>query len=223
LIRVQGIDNMNTDRFQLNIGDDGVSAEWVIPDKPVAAMTLAHGAGAGMDHPFMKRLAEELARLQIATLRFNFLYMEKRSKRPDPPARTHAVISAAADVARKTFPNVPLLLSGKSFGGRMSSQWLAAHPDRSVNGTVFFGFPLHPPGKPGTERADHLKNIDVPMLFLQGTRDEFATHDLLNGVCGVLPGSSLRWFEGADHSFKCGKQDLIPELAKAVLGWLPEI
>lgn len=205
---------------QLKVGDQAVSGSWLIPPRVDAVLTLAHGAGAGIHHPFLKGLAHELALHQMASLRFNFLYMEKGSKRPDLPARAHAVIEAAVEAAATAFPDKPLFLSGKSFGGRMSSQWLAAHSDAAVKGIVFFGFPLHPPGKPATDRADHLKKISRPMLFLQGTRDEFATVHLLNSVIQHLPQATVEWFQGADHSFKAGKKNLLPDLAAATAQWL---
>lgn len=178
-------------------------------------MTLAHGAGAGMDHIFMTTLANALAETGIATLRFNFPFTENKKGRPDTPAVAHQAIAAAIDHAHASFPDLPLFTSGKSFGGRMTSQYLAAHPRKEVKGIVFYGFPLHPSGKPGAERAEHLKDIKIKMLFLQGTRDELATWDLITDVCQSLPKAKLVKIEGANHMFKAGKQDTMSMLVQA--------
>ena len=191
-----------------------------MPDSPVAILTLAHGAGAGMDHAFMQALSEALAALQVATLRFNFPFMENKKGRADVPAVAHKTIAAAITHVKETQPSIPLFLSGKSFGGRMSSQHLAAVPDPYVKGIVFFGFPLHPPKKPATERATHLKEVKQPMLFLQGTRDELAEWSLIESVCTSLPTATLIKLEGADHAFKAGKQNLIPILAAHTSEWI---
>jgi predicted alpha/beta-hydrolase family hydrolase len=177
-------------------------------------LILAHGAGAGKDHPFMQELAEKLAERNIATLRFNFPYMEAGKKRPDTPAVAHAAIDAALKHALKQAGNIPVFLSGKSFGGRMSSQYLSEHPDAAVKGIIFFGFPLHAPGKPGTERGEHMKKIKHPMLFLSGTRDEFARMDLLKKVLKKIPAATLVTIEGANHGFKvAGRKDTFELLA----------
>jgi predicted alpha/beta-hydrolase family hydrolase len=186
-------------------------------------MTLAHGAGAGMNHPFMVKLATALAEAGIATLRFNFPFLEGRKGRPDPPAVAHKAIEAAVLKARELFPNLPLFLSGKSFGGRMSSQYLSSHPESGAKGIIFYGFPLHPPGKPSIERADHLKDVKVPMLFLQGTRDELATWDLIDSVCKSLPLASLIKIEGADHAFKAGKVNTIQLLTDHSKEWVDKL
>jgi len=146
------------------------------PTKPLACYILAHGAGAGMTHPFMTDIARGLAERGVATLRYQFPYMERGSKRPDAPELAHAAVRAAAMEASRL--NVPLFAGGKSFGGRMTSQAQALSPLPGVRGLVFLGFPLHPPGKSSDERAKHLLEIQIPMLFLQGTRDEFANLDL---------------------------------------------
>ena len=151
-----------------------VSAEYVIPEVPKCVMTLAHGAGAGMHHSFMVALASSLAAAGIATLRFNFPFIEHKKGRPDMPAIAHETIAAAIDHAHKSYPSLPLFAAGKSFGGRMTSQYLAAHPRPEVKGIVFYGFPLHPSGKPSTDRAAHLREVKAKMLFLQGTRDDLA-------------------------------------------------
>ena len=197
-----------------------VSAEYIIPDNNTGIFTLAHGAGAGMNHNFMISLAKALALSGIASLRFNFPFIEQKKRRPDLPAVAHKTIETAVADAKRSFPKLPLYLSGKSFGGRMSSQFLAAKSDPDVKGIIFFGFPLHPVGKPATERADHLKNIEVPMLFLQGTRDELATLELIEQVCSSLKTATLVKIEGADHSFKAGKKEIIPILVEEAKKWM---
>jgi len=196
-----------------------VSGEYVLPDNPSAMFTLAHGAGAGMNHPFMVALANALSQRGIGTLRFNFPFIEQKKKRPDLPAVAHKTIAAAINEVRNSYPQVPLIISGKSFGGRMSSQYASTHPEAHIRGIVFFGFPLHPAGKPSTERADHLQKVKVPMLFVQGTRDELATLELIEQVSGSLPNATLIKIEGADHAFKAGKQDVISMLADHAFGW----
>jgi uncharacterized protein len=197
-----------------------VSAEYIIPDHPTHMLTLAHGAGAGMNHSFMVALSKRLAELGIGSLRFNFPFIEQKKRRPDLPAVAHKTVEAAIIDVKKNYPALPLYLSGKSFGGRMSSQYLAAHHDEKIKGIIFFGFPLHPSGKPSTDRAEHLKQVKVPMLFLQGTRDELATLELVEQVTSSLKNATLVKLEGADHAFKAGKQDLIPVLAKHAIDWM---
>jgi len=197
-----------------------VSAEYVIPDKPTSVITLAHGAGAGMNHPFMVSLANSLSEVGIATLRFNFPFMENKKGRPDTPAVAHQTIEAAIANAHKSYPALPLFVSGKSFGGRMSSQFLSAHPDPNVKGIIFYGFPLHPQGKPSTERAEHLKMIKIPMLFLQGTKDELATWDLVESVAGSLSTATLIKIDGANHAFKAGKQNIMQVLVDNTRDWI---
>jgi len=197
-----------------------VSAEITAPEKPIAILVLAHGAGAGMMHPFMKQLSSELSKLHVATLRFNFPFVENKKGRPDLPAVAHATIEAAILAAQKKFPSIPLFISGKSFGGRMSSQLLASKEIEAVKGIAFYGFPLHQPGNPGMERAEHLKKVKVPMLFLQGTRDALADFTLIQNVVNGLKKAKLISFEGADHSFKAPKQNLIPALATATTEWI---
>lgn len=196
-----------------------VSAKYQSPAKPVCVLTLAHGAGAGMDHPFMESLAASLANVGIATLRFNFPFTEQQKKRPDSPAVAQATIAAAIDKAGALAPGIPLFASGKSFGGRMTSQYISSHPDTPVKGIVFFGFPLHPAGKPSIDRAEHLHGINIPMLFLQGSKDTLATWNMIESVCKSLPTATLVKFEGADHSFKAGKTDVISLLTVATEKW----
>lgn len=199
---------------------DSVSAEVYQPQKPIAILVLAHGAGANMHHKFMKDLAAEFATLNIATLRYNFLYMELKKKRPDFPAVAHKAVAAAIAKAHELFPKLPLYAGGKSFGGRMTSQYMSANHIPHVKGLVFVGFPLHAAGNPGIERADHLNTIKQPMLFLQGSRDALAEWSLIEKVCKKLPSATLVRFENADHSFKSGKLNLIPDLAAKFNQWI---
>lgn len=192
------------------------------PEKPTAVLVLAHGAGAGMTHPFMESLTELILQYHIAVLRYQFRYMELGTKRPDPPAIAHKVVAAALEKAHELFPKLPVLAGGKSFGGRMSSQYLASTSPDFVKGIVFFGFPLHAPGNPSTDRADHLQDVSVPMLFLQGTRDALADKVLIKKVSSKLENSTLQFFEGADHSFRSGKKVFIEELAASFVKWVSE-
>ena len=197
-----------------------VSALYMLPEKPIAIMTLAHGAGAGMNHIFMETLATLLAESNVATLRFNFPFTENKKGRPDTPAVAHQTIAAAIEKAQKILPDTPVFASGKSFGGRMSSQYLSTHSPEFVKGIIFFGFPLHQAGNPSVERAEHLKTVETPMLFLQGTRDTLAELSLIERVTSELSDATLIRIEGADHSFKKGKENLIPELAVEVSKWI---
>ncbi|HEU4552201.1 MAG TPA: alpha/beta family hydrolase [Chitinophaga sp.] len=216
---------MSAQSFKLDVSPSAgtVSAKYIAPEKPKCIFTLAHGAGAGMDHLFMETLANALSGAGIATLRFNFPFAENKKGRPDSPAIAHITIEAAIKKARALNPKLPLFASGKSFGGRMSSQYLAAHPDNAVNGIVFYGFPLHPSGKPATERADHLKALKIPMLFLQGSKDTLATWDLIEAVCASLKKATLVKLEGADHSFKAGKKDVMSLLVDETSKWVEKI
>ena len=183
-------------------------------------MTMAHGAGAGMNHEFMVAISKSLAEKDIATLRFNFPFMENKKGRPDSPAIAHKTIEAAIKKVHELFPALPVFVSGKSFGGRMSSQYLATQAAADVKGIVFIGFPLHQSGKPSVDRAEHLKSVKVPMLFLQGTRDELASYDLIEQVCASLKLATLITIEGANHAFKAGKKEIIPVLADAIKAWI---
>lgn len=200
-----------------------VSAEYIVPEKSKCIMTLAHGAGAGMNHLFMETLAQSLSEEAIATLRFNFPFAENKKGRPDSPAVAHKTIETAISKAQKLLPKLPLFVAGKSFGGRMTSQYLSAHPHSEIKGIIFYGFPLHPPGKPSTERAEHLKNVKIPMLFLQGSRDELATWNLIESVCSSLPLAELVKIEGANHAFKAGKQNIIQLLANTTKDWIEKM
>ena len=184
--------------------DDGSSVSGLLcaPAASRGCLVVAHGAGAGMDHPFMAAVATALAERAIATLRYQCPFMERGSKRPDSPAVAHAAVRAAVAEARRRLPDLPLFAGGKSFGGRMTSQTQAEAPMEGVRGLVFIGFPLHPAGKPSQERAAHLHQVNCPMLFLQGTRDELADLTLLRNVLDPLQDRvTLKVFEDADHSF----------------------
>ena len=186
-----------------------------------ACYVLAHGAGAGMTHPFLTAIANGLAQRGIATLRYQFPYMEQGSKRPDAPKLAHATVRAAVQEASRLVPELALFAGGKSFGGRMTSQAQATSPLPGVRGLVFLGFPLHPPGQPSDERAKHLFDVQIPMLFLQGTRDDFASLQLLEPLCQRLGDRvTLKLFPDADHSFhvpaRTGRKD--PEIRDELLG-----
>jgi predicted alpha/beta-hydrolase family hydrolase len=206
-----------------------VSARLELPAGARACYVLAHGAGAGMEHPFMSAAARELGALGIATLRYQFPYMERRSRRPDPPALCHATVRAAVAQAARLAPALPLFAGGRSFGGRMSSQAQALDPLPGVRGLAFLGFPLHPAGKPGDSRARHLADVGIPMLFVQGTRDALAERALLEALMVRLGAcASLRLIEDADHSFhvpaRTGKDSQVrSELLHAVARWMESL
>jgi len=200
------------------------------PPQSHACYVVAHGAGAGMTHPFLTAVANELTARGIATLRYQFPYMEAGSKRPDAPKLCHATVRAAVQAASRLVPELPLFVGGKSFGGRMTSQAQSAEPLLDVRGLVFLGFPLHPPGKPSHERAQHLFEVQIPMLFLQGTRDEFAELPLLEPLCKQLGDrATLKLFQDADHSFhvpaRTGRKDaeVRTELLDAMASWMQTI
>ena len=203
-----------------------VSALLLAPPQARACYVMAHGAGAGMAHPFMERVAAELGERGIATLRYQFPYMEQGGKRPDPPKLAQATVRAAVAAAGKLRPALALVAGGKSFGGRMTSQAQAASPLPGVQGLVFLGFPLHPAGRPSDERAKHLLDVQVPMLFLQGTRDALADLTLLAPVTQRLDQrASLRLVNDADHSFhvpaRSGRKDadVRREMLDALAAW----
>ncbi len=201
-----------------------------LPDGARVLYVLAHGAGAGMRHPFIERISVVLAQRHVATLRYQFLYMEKQQRRPDSPAVAVAAVQAAVAAAGQAAPGLPLVAGGKSFGGRMTSTAQAATPLAGVRGLVFLGFPLHPPGNPGVTRAEHLKDVQVPMLFLQGDRDEFAEPILLRQVLrGLGRGATLHIVKDGDHSFNVPKRsgrsadDVAAELADTLVQWWESI
>lgn len=219
------------ERLTIEAGKAGsVSALLLCPDTPRACFVFAHGAGAGMTHTFMEAFANGLCERDIASLRYQFPYMEKASKRPDPPAIAQVTVRAAAAKASQVFPGLTLIAGGKSFGGRMTSQAQAAAPLPGVRGLAFVGFPLHPAGKPSTDRADHLAGINIPMLFLQGTRDSLAEVALIKPVVqGLGSLATLYLVEGADHSFhvlaRSGRNDreAMNEILDAFAGWTESI
>jgi predicted alpha/beta-hydrolase family hydrolase len=202
-----------------------VSGLLLVPPNASSIYVFAHGAGAGMAHPFMVEVSALLAERGIATLRYQFPYMEAGSRRPDSPAVAHAAVRAAVTEARRRSPDLPVFAGGKSFGGRMTSQAEAGGP-MGISGVVFFGFPLHPPGAPDDKRGDHLSEVEVPLLFLQGTRDEFAEPALLRPLLDRLgPKAQAHWIEGGNHSFgvpaKSGRKtaDVLAELCDVFLLW----
>ncbi|MFZ2031303.1 MAG: alpha/beta family hydrolase [Vitreimonas sp.] len=210
-------------------GADTTSGLWLAPSNARAAYVFAHGAGAGMAHKSMTAIADGLAERGIATLRYNFLYMERGSKRPDAPALAHAAARAAVDEATRLAPNLPLFAGGKSFGGRMTSQAQALAPLPNVRGLIFFAFPLHPTGKPSDDRARHLGDVKIPMLFLQGTHDALAELNLLKPVVKRLGANATLHLEtDADHSFhapaKSGRKDaqVLVSILDAAAGWMSE-
>ncbi len=220
-----------TEQLQFHVeGATEVSALLARPKNARCLLVLAHGAGAGMTHPFMENLTNELSAVAIATLRYQFPYMEQRRRVPDPPAILTATVTAAVQTAKTAAPDLPVLAGGKSMGGRMTSQAAAQNLLNGVRGLVFFGFPLHPPNRPGTNRAEHLAKVAVPMLFLQGTRDTFADLKLLRPICAKLSDrATLHVIEFADHSFhvlKSSKRtdaDVLRELADTTASWAEAI
>ena len=204
---------MDAKPLRIEVGSAGaVSALLTRAQDARACFVFAHGAGAGMTHKFMADVAAGLAERRITTLRYQFPYMEKGSKRPDPPGIAHAAVRAAVGAAAEHCQGLPLIAGGKSFGARMTSQAEAKAPLQGVRGLAFFGFPLHPAGKPSSERADHLADVKIPMLFLQGTNDKLAELDLLKPVVKKLGArASLHLIDGADHSFhvpvRSGRKD----------------
>jgi uncharacterized protein len=187
---------------------------------------LAHGAGAGMRHRFLESFSAVLASRGVATFRYQFPYMEAGRRRPDPPSVLETTVRAAVTQAAAVVPDLPLIAGGKSLGGRMTSGAQARTPLAGVLGLAFLGFPLHAPGRPGTERGDHLQQVDVPMLFLQGTRDDFAQLDLLTGMTGALGSrATVHLVEGGDHSFGVLKRSgrtpaaVLDELVEALTQW----
>jgi len=208
-------------------GGDAISALYVAPPHAKACLVLAHGAGTNMAHKSMEATAHGLAERGVATLRYNFLYSERGSGRPDSPPVAHKAVRAAVAEARRLAPNLPLFAGGRSFGGRMSSQAQALAPLPNVAGLVFFAFPLHPAGKPGIDRAKHLDDVKIPMLFLQGTHDALAELDLLKGVVKHLgKRATLHLAENADHSFhvpaKAGRKDaeVLAEILDVAAAWM---
>ncbi|NPC58389.1 alpha/beta hydrolase family protein [Caenimonas soli] len=216
------------DRVTISLADGTmVSGLLDAPAHAQACYVFAHGAGAGMHHSFMAAIATGLAQRGIASLRFQFPYMEQGSKRPDLPAVAHGAVRAAVQAAAKQLPGLPLFAGGKSYGGRMTSQAQAAEPLPNVRGIVFVGFPLHPAGKPSIDRAGHLAGVQVPMLFLQGTRDTLADLELIRDATTKLGSrATLHIVDGADHSFhvlaRSGRTDeqVREELLDTMAAWM---
>ena len=199
------------------------------PKNPKSVLVLAHGAGAGMHDPYMAGLANELQRLDVATLRYQFPYMEHNGKRPDPPALCHATVRAAVAAASRLLPPLPLFAGGRSFGGRMTSQAQAAAPLPGVRGIIFFGFPLHPPKQPSAARGEHLLKLAIPLLFLQGTRDALADSALLHTLVTRLGRTAtVAWLQDADHSFhvpvRTGRTDaqVQTDVLTALVKWMSD-
>ncbi|WP_112663624.1 alpha/beta family hydrolase [Microvirga flavescens] len=215
----------------ITLGDgQSVSSLWQRPPQARACLVLAHGAGAGMTHKGMSALADGLAARGVATLRYQFPYMERGSKRPDRPDVAHAAVRAAITEAIRCAPELPLFAGGRSFGGRMTSQAQAIAPLPNVRGLLFFAFPLHPAGKPANDRAEHLSDVQVPMLFLQGTRDALAELEQLRPAISRLGSSAtLKLLDEADHAFhvpaKTGRKDaeVMAELLDAAASWIDKI
>ena len=216
----------SSEELKFRVGAADVSALLLVPASPRFLYVVAHGAGTGMRHAFLESLAQSLAERQGATLRYQFPYMEARARRPDPPAVATATVRAAVELAARVAPGLPLVAGGKSFGGRMTSTAQADQPLSGVRGLAFLGFPLHPPGRPAIARGEHLSRVSVPLLFLQGTRDEFAELELLRSVLEPLgKRATLHLVDGGDHSFKVlkrsGRTDtsVMAELADAIAEW----
>ena len=218
-------------KLTIAVGDSHrVSALLSLPPRARACYVLAHGAGAGMTHPSLESVAVELAARGVATLRYQFPYMETGGKRPDPPALAHATVRAAVAEAGRLTPALPLVAGGRSFGGRMTSQAQAAAPLPGVRGLAFLAFPLHPAGRPSDERAKHLFAVQIPMLFLQGTNDALADLALLRPLVDRLgPRATLTLFQDADHSFhvpaRTGRKDadVRRELLDALVAWIDAV
>jgi uncharacterized protein len=221
---------MSPRSLTLTVGDVEVSALLTLPDGARACYVLAHGAGAGMRHAALAATAAELAPLGIATLRFQFPYMERGARRPDPPPVCHASVRAAVAAAARLAPGLPLFAGGRSFGGRMTSQAQASEALAGVRGLIFLGFPLHPAGSPADSRAAHLSEVHVPMLFLQGTRDALADARLLTAVTARLGArATLSWLEHADHSWhvpaRSGRNDAEVRAGalRTLAGWVDSL
>lgn len=221
---------MTRTTFQASRSSGDVSALVSMPEGARWLLVLAHGAGAGMTHPFLENLAGSLAAGGVATFRYQFPYMERGSRRPDPAPVLEATVRAAVDAAARQAGELPLLAGGKSMGGRMTSRAASSEPLPGVRGLIFYGFPLHAAGKPGTERADHLDRVGVPLLFLQGARDRLANLDLLAPVVERLGArATLAVIDAADHSFhvpaRTGRTDaeMLDELADRTVAWAAEL
>lgn len=202
-----------------------LEALFLRPEGARLLYVVAHGAGAGMRHAWMQRMAEALGEEGVATFRYQFPYMQAGRRRIDPPRALHDAVRAAVDAGQQAAPDLPLVAGGKSMGGRMTTQAQAEQPLQGVRGIALLGFPLHPAKAPSVARAEHLPRVTLPMLFLQGTRDELADLALLRPIVEKLPRATLRIVDGADHSFhvlkRSGRTDaeILRDLARAVAGW----
>ena len=221
---------MDAEKIFIPVGSERISGLLIRPPAAKALYLFAHGAGAGMTHKAIESNAKGLASLGIATLRYQFPYMEKGSRRPDPPKIAHLAVRAAAAKAAELAPDLTLFAGGRSFGGRMTSQAQALDPMAGVRGLALLGFPLHPAGKPGVERAEHLSDIEIPMLFISGDRDALAEHGLLNDVVEKLgPNARLHSVSNADHSFKVAAKsgrtsaEVEAEVLNTLTKWIDEI
>lgn len=220
-------DTPGTSRHQLRIdaSQRPVSAILRRPAEARWGLVLAHGAGAGMHHHFMESLVDELAERQVATLRYQFPYMEAGRRRPDGKPLLLATVRAAVALAARLLEDLPLFAGGKSMGGRMTSMAASVEPLVGVSGLVFYGFPLHPAGRPGSQRGDHLQGVELPLLFLQGDRDKLADLELLTPVAEKLERAELRVIDGADHSFQVLKRsgrtdaEVLAQLATVSAAW----
>ena len=213
-------------RFDAGVGAGPVSALLQRPRDAELLYVLGHGAGAGIRHPFLTTIADALGAAGVATFRYQFPYMEEGRRSPDPPHVAEATVRSAVVAAARAAPELPLIAGGKSFGGRMTSSAAATSPLPGVRGLAFLGFPLHPPNRPADTRAAHLNDVQLPMLFLQGTRDDLADLGLIRGVCDRLGArATLHVVDDADHSFRVPKragrsaEDVIAELARATADW----
>jgi predicted alpha/beta-hydrolase family hydrolase len=223
---------MDAREYTIHVSDAAgdVSALIATPHGAWAGYVLAHGAGAGMTHPFLEDVATHLFDAGVATLRFQFRYMEKRTHRPDPPAVAERTVVAAVAAASSELDGIALFAGGKSFGGRMTSQAASREPLPGVRGLVFLGFPLHAPGRPSITRAAHLSKVTVPMLFVQGTRDDLASLDLMRAVCASLGArATLHVVEDGDHSFKVLKRggrtqaEVMAEIRDTTTAWMRRV
>lgn len=221
---------MAADLVSIPVGDGTVSGLWLAPAKPKAVCVMAHGAGGGMRQRFLEAAAKGMAERGLASLRYQFPYMEAGRGRPDSPKVAATAVRAAVAAAAGRADGLPLFAGGKSFGGRMTSTAESeAHLD-GVRGLFFLGFPLHPPGKPSDERGVHLASVGIPMLFLSGTKDDFATLSLLEPQVARLGGlATLRLFQNADHSFHVAKgggatdAETLAAVLDALAGWIDDV
>jgi predicted alpha/beta-hydrolase family hydrolase len=224
-MRSTGCGSGSVPEVSFTAGGARLHALFLRPEGARLLYVVAHGAGAGMRHPFLEAIAEALAEEGVASFRYEFPYMQDGRKRPDASEVLHGTVRAAVVAAQEAAPDLPLIAGGKSFGGRMTTQSQADAPLPGIRGIALLGFPLHPAGAPSVKRAEHLPRVMAPLLFLQGTRDELADLSLLRPIVEKLPGAHLHIVEGADHSFHVLKRsartdaDVLRELARAVAEW----